>query len=92
MTIGNLLQAESTFNGSDFVVFLSGTWPAWKSLDCGEGGGRWPKLWPASCSSDGEKKLAVQERYNQNLFFLVLIGSLQGIAVRPLPCSYYEIR
>ena len=32
-------------------------------------------------------KRAVQERYNQTLFFRVLNGSLQGIAVRPLPCK-----
>jgi hypothetical protein len=34
-------------------------------------------------------KLAVQGRYNQNLFYRVLSRSLQGIAVRPLPCNYY---
>ena len=36
-------------------------------------------------------KLAVQGRYNQNLFLRVLSGPLQGIAVRPLPCNYYVI-
>ena len=37
-------------------------------------------------------KLAVQERYNQSLFHRVLSRSLQGIAVRPLPCNYYVIQ
>jgi hypothetical protein len=37
-------------------------------------------------------KLAVQERYNQSLFHRVLSGSLQGIAVRPLPCNYNVIQ
>ena len=32
-------------------------------------------------------KLAVQGRYNQSLFHRVLSRSLQGIAVRPLPCN-----
>src|SRR6266699_2227670 len=32
-------------------------------------------------------KLAVQQRYNLNLFLSVLTGSLQGFAERPLPCS-----
>ena len=36
-------------------------------------------------------KLAVQERYNQSRFLGVLLRSLQGIAVRPLPCNYYVI-
>ena len=37
-------------------------------------------------------KLAVQRRYNLNLLLSVLIGSLQGIAERPLPCSYNVIQ
>jgi hypothetical protein len=37
-------------------------------------------------------KLAVQERYNQNLFHRALSGSLQGIAERPLPCNYNMIQ
>jgi hypothetical protein len=37
-------------------------------------------------------KLAVQGRYNQNPFHRVLSGSLQGIAMRPLPCNYYVIQ
>jgi hypothetical protein len=37
-------------------------------------------------------KLAVQGRYNQKPFHRVLSRSLQGIAVRPLPCNYYEIQ
>ena len=36
-------------------------------------------------------KLAGQGRYNLNLFLSVLTGSLQGIAERPLPCSYNGI-
>ena len=36
-------------------------------------------------------KLAVQRRYNLNLFLSVLTGSLQGFAERPLPCSYNVI-
>ena len=36
-------------------------------------------------------KLAVQGRYNQNLFHRVLSRSLQGIAERPLPCNYNVI-
>jgi len=32
-------------------------------------------------------KLAVQGRYNQNLYLSVSSCSLQGIAVRPLPCN-----
>ena len=36
-------------------------------------------------------KLAVQGRYNQNLFLSVLSRSLQGIAERPLPCNYNVI-
>jgi hypothetical protein len=37
-------------------------------------------------------KLAVQGRYNQNLFHRVLSRSLQGIAERPLPCNYNVIQ
>ena len=37
-------------------------------------------------------KLAVQRRYNLNLFLSVLTGSLQGFAERPLPCSYNVIQ
>ena len=37
-------------------------------------------------------KLAVQGRYNLNLFLSVLTGSLQGIAERPLPCNYNVIQ
>ena len=37
-------------------------------------------------------RLAVQGRYNQSLFLRVLSRSLQGIAVRPLPCNYYVIQ
>src|SRR5438105_12741968 len=39
-----------------------------------------------SCNS--ASKLAVQRRYNMTVFLCVLSGSLQGIAVRPLPCHY----
>ena len=37
-------------------------------------------------------KVAVQGRYNQNLFHRVLERSLQGIAERRLPCSCYVIQ
>ena len=37
------------------------------------------------------QKLAIQGRYKVNLFLCVLTGSLQGIAERPLPCSYNVI-
>jgi hypothetical protein len=37
-------------------------------------------------------KLAVQGRYNLRLCLYVLSGSLQGVAVRPLPCNYYVIQ
>jgi len=37
-------------------------------------------------------KLAVQGRYNMGVFSSVLIGSLQGIAERPLPCNYNVIQ
>ena len=37
-------------------------------------------------------KLAVQRRYNLNLFLGVLTGSLQGVAERPLPCNYNVIQ
>src|SRR6267143_5063410 len=36
-------------------------------------------------------KLAVQGRYNQSLHLGVSSRSLQGIAERPLPCSYYVV-
>jgi len=36
-------------------------------------------------------KLAVQGRYNQSLHLGVSSRSLQGIAERPLPCTYYVI-
>src|SRR5947209_8772967 len=36
------------------------------------------------------QKLAVQRRYNINLFLSVLTGSLQGVAERPLPCNYFH--
>jgi hypothetical protein len=35
-------------------------------------------------------KLAVQERYNESSFFMVLSCSLQGVAERPLPCNYFH--
>ena len=37
-------------------------------------------------------RLAVQGRYNVNLFHRVLSRSLQGIAERPLPCNYNVIQ
>ena len=37
-------------------------------------------------------KLAVQGRYNMDVFSSVLAGSLQGIAERPLPCNYNVIQ
>jgi hypothetical protein len=37
-------------------------------------------------------KLAVQGRYKLSLFLCVLSRSLQGIAERPLPCSYNVIQ
>jgi hypothetical protein len=37
-----------------------------------------------------DSKLAVQGRYNQNLFPRVLTRSLQGIAERPLPCNVIQ--
>jgi hypothetical protein len=37
-------------------------------------------------------KLAVQGRYNQNLFLGVPPRFLQGIAERPLPCNYNAIQ
>ena len=36
-------------------------------------------------------KLAVQGRYKVDLFLCILTGSLQGVAERPLPCSYNVI-
>jgi hypothetical protein len=36
--------------------------------------------------------LAVQRRYNINLFLSVLTGSLSGVAERPQPCNYYVIQ
>ena len=33
-------------------------------------------------------RLAVQERCNESSFFMVLSCSLQGVALRPLPCNY----
>src|SRR6266571_3502705 len=44
-----------------------------------------------SDSGNSASKLAVQRRYNLNLFLSVLTGSLQGFAERPLPCSYNVI-
>jgi hypothetical protein len=38
------------------------------------------------------QKPAVQGRYKVNLFLRALTGSLQGVAERPLPCSYNVIR
>ena len=38
------------------------------------------------------QKLAVQGRYNLNLFLGVLPRSLQGVAERPLPCNYNVIQ
>jgi len=38
------------------------------------------------------QKLAVQGRYNLNLFLGVLTRSLQGVAERPLPCNYNVIQ
>jgi hypothetical protein len=37
-------------------------------------------------------RIAVQERYNESSFFRVLSCSLQGVAVRPLPCNYNVIQ
>ena len=37
-------------------------------------------------------RLAVQERYNESSFFSVLSCSLQGVALRPLPCNYNVIQ
>jgi hypothetical protein len=37
-------------------------------------------------------RLAVQERYNENSFLTVLCCSLQGVALRPLPCNYNVIQ
>jgi len=37
-------------------------------------------------------RLAVQERYNEGSFFRVLHCSLQGVALRPLPCNYNVIQ
>src|SRR6266496_1017427 len=45
-----------------------------------------------SDSGNSASKLAVQRRYNINLFLSVLTGSLQGFAERPLPCSYNVIQ
>ena len=42
-------------------------------------------------SGSVRQKLAVQGRYKVNLFLCVLTGSLQGVAERPLPCSYNVI-
>src|SRR5713101_4958769 len=36
------------------------------------------------------QKLAVQGRYNQSLCLRVSSCSLQGVAVRPLPCNYFH--
>jgi len=43
-------------------------------------------------SGSQRQKLAVQGRYKVNLFLCVLTGSLQGVAERPLPCSYNVIQ
>jgi hypothetical protein len=53
--------------------------------------GRGPKMPDPPVLRILDSKLAVQGRYNQRLFLHVLSGSLQGIAVRPLPCNYYGI-
>ena len=37
-------------------------------------------------------RLAVQGRYNVSLFHRVLSRSLQGVALRPLPCNYNVIQ
>ena len=37
-------------------------------------------------------RLAVQERYNESSLFRVLSCSLQGVALRPLPCNYNVIQ
>jgi len=42
--------------------------------------------------SDFLQKLAVQGRYNMDVFSSILTGSLQGIAERPLPCDYNVIQ
>ncbi len=54
--------------------------------------GRGPKMPDPPVLRILGSKLAVQGRYNQRLFLHVLSGSLQGIAVRPLPCNYYVIQ
>src|SRR6266480_1762516 len=46
----------------------------------------------SNCSRIPVQKLAVQRRYNLNLFLSVLTGSLQGVAERPLPCNYNVIQ
>ena len=38
------------------------------------------------------QKLAVQEPYTLSSFLRLPNRSLQGIAVRPLPCNYYVIQ
>src|SRR6266849_6005201 len=50
-----------------------------------------PSLMPPTFRFFGAR-LAVQGRYNVNLFHRVLSGSLQGIAERPLPCNYNVIQ
>ena len=46
-----------------------------------------------SRSSDNrDERAAVQRRYKVSMFRSMLTGSLQGIAERPLPCIYNEIR
>ena len=51
-----------------------------------------PKIDEPPTFEDFGSKLAVQERYKENLFLGVLRRSLQGIAERPLPCNYNLIQ
>ena len=37
-------------------------------------------------------RLAVQERYNESSLFTVPSCSLQGVALRPLPCNYNVVQ
>ncbi len=51
-----------------------------------------PKIARSPFSESFGSKLAVQERYNESPFFRVLSCSLQGVALRPLPCNYNVIQ
>jgi hypothetical protein len=66
----------------------------WPTIQSGIGKSRFVLTIARSPRFSGSlrQKLAVQGRYKVNLFLCVLTGSVQGVAERPLPCSYNVIR